>query len=144
MLGTPVLAPQSLLTTCPFPSPPLPWGGKRRHQPPPQRYPHTEGCLCPPTGRGITNVAIGALDVGSRSPSLFPCPLLAGDDPSGFLCFPSLCPRPGGREPSRAPHCPGICNEVTSLQKKRPLSLSLVGLDAGMCVIQLRSPEIKQ
>ena len=121
----------------------LPGEGREDTSPHPSDT-HAQRGVCAWSRRGMTNVAIGALDVCSASPSLFPCPLLAGDDPSGFLCFPSLCPRPGGREPSRAPRHPGICNEVTSLQKKRPLSLWLVGLDAGMCVMQLRSPEIKQ
>lgn len=121
----------------------LPGEGREDTSPHPSDI-HAQRGVCARPRRGMTNVAIRALDVGSHSPSLFFCPLLARDDPSCFLCFPSLCPRPGGREPSQAPHRTGICNEVTSLRKKRPLSLWLVGLDAGMCVMQLRSPEIKQ
>ena len=121
----------------------LPGEGREDTSPHPSDT-HAQRGVCAQPRRGMTNVAIRALDVGSRSPSLFSCPLVARDDRSCFLCFPSLCPRPGGREPSQAPHRTGICNEVTSLQKKRPLSLWLVGLDAGMCVMQLRSPEIKQ
>lgn len=117
-------------TSTPAPSPPLPWEVGRKPGPP--SIPTHRGCLWPAWA--------GQERRGSRGLAR-PGPCWISPSALSLLCFPSIVPGWRKRGFPSAAHRRGICNEVTSLQKKRPLSPRVTGLGSGMCIRQLWSPK---
>ena len=101
----------------------LPGEGREDTSPHPSDT-HAQRGVCARSRRGMTNVAIGALDVCSASPSFFSCPLLAGDNPSGFLCFPSFVP---GLAEESLPELPAVLESVMKSPACRRKGLCLYG-----------------
>ena len=92
----------------------------------------------------MTRVAMRAPDVQLTLSHRILLPnLLQGPAGVSFLLSQPLCQAWRKRGFPDASRSPGMYNEVTSLQKKRPLFLWVTELGSGMCIMQLDLQKIK-